>query len=106
MCMNHPVVELVRAALDGLKTKWRYDAVFRCLKTDLLVTDITDERTARKEIDRLENYVLAHGVFGYQWAEESAWRFRGQAGAAEDAQADELRRKYAAPLLAFERELK
>ncbi|WP_314303196.1 helicase-exonuclease AddAB subunit AddB [Brevibacillus parabrevis] len=104
--MNHPLVELVRSALEVVTTKWRYDAVFRCLKTDLLVTDITDERTARKEIDRLENYVLAHGVFGYQWAEESAWRFRGQAGAAEDAQADELRRKYAAPLLAFERELK
>ncbi|NTU33631.1 helicase-exonuclease AddAB subunit AddB [Brevibacillus sp. HB1.1] len=104
--MHHPLVELVRSALEVIVTKWRYDAVFRCLKTDLLLLDITDEHTARKEIDRLENYVLAHGVFGYQWAEESAWHFRGQAGAEEDAKIDELRRKYAAPLLFFEKEMK
>ncbi|MGG1660714.1 helicase-exonuclease AddAB subunit AddB [Brevibacillus sp. NRS-1366] len=104
--MHHPLVELVRSALEVIVTRWRYDAVFRCLKTDLLTVGITDEATTRKEIDRLENYVLAHGVFGYQWGEESAWRFRGQSGTEEDAIADELRRKYAAPLLAFEMEMK
>ncbi|WP_432775170.1 helicase-exonuclease AddAB subunit AddB [Brevibacillus gelatini] len=104
--MNHPLVELVRSALEVIVTRWRYDAVFRCLKTDLLTPDLAQERTSRQEIDRLENYVLAHGVFGYQWAEEAAWRFRGPSGAAEDAEADELRRKYAAPLLAFEKEMK
>ncbi|WP_312113811.1 helicase-exonuclease AddAB subunit AddB [Brevibacillus reuszeri] len=104
--MHHPLVELVRSALEVIVTRWRYDAVFRCLKTDLLTVEIADEETTRKEIDRLENYVLAHGVFGYQWGEESAWRFRGQYGAEDDALVDELRRKYAAPLLAFEKEMK
>lgn len=104
--MHHPLVELVRSALEVIVTRWRYDAVFRCLKTDLLMVDIADEETTRKEIDRLENYVLAHGVYGYQWGEEAAWRFRGQYGAEDDAVADELRRKYAAPLLAFEKEMK
>jgi ATP-dependent helicase/nuclease subunit B len=104
--MHHPLVELVRSALEVVVTKWRYDAVFRCLKTDLIAPDLADETTVRQEVDRLENYVLAHGVFGYQWAEESPWRFRGQAGEQEDAIADEWRRKYAAPLLAFEKEMK
>lgn len=100
--LHHPLVELVRSALEVVVTKWRYDAVFRCLKTDLLAVGTAD----RQEVDRLENYVLAHGVFGYQWGEETPWRFRGQAGAEEDAEADELRRKYASPLLAFENEMK
>lgn len=104
--LHHPLVELVRSSLEVIVTKWRYDAVFRCLKTDLLSLDTLDEQTARQEVDRLENYVLAHGVYGYQWAEESSWRFRGQAGAQEDEYADMLRRKFAQPLLVFEAEMK
>lgn len=104
--LHHPLVELVRSALEVVVSKWRYEAVFRCLKTDLLA-DPSDaaEQSARREVDFLENYVLAHGVFGWQWAEEAAWRFGGQAKTSEDETADGLRRKYAAPLLAFEQEL-
>jgi len=104
--LHHPLVELVRSALEVIVTRWRYDAVFRCLKTDLIAVDMLDEATLRKEVDQLENYVLAHGVYGSQWAEEAAWRFRGPAGVEEDALADALRRKYGAPLLAFEKEMK
>lgn len=103
--LHHPLIELVRSALEAIVNRWRYDAVFRCLKTDLLAAD-EEQETAREEIDLLENYVLAHGVFGYQWAEESPWHFGGQTGAEEDARIDQLRRKYAAPLLHFEQEIK
>ena len=106
--LHHPLVELVRSALEVVVGKWRYEAVFRCLKTDLLagLSPDADERTARREVDFLENYVLAHGVFGWQWAEDAPWRFGGQAGAAEDERADQLRRRYAEPLLALEREIR
>ncbi|MFJ9498816.1 helicase-exonuclease AddAB subunit AddB [Brevibacillus centrosporus] len=104
--LHHPLVELVRSALEVIVTKWRYDAVFRCLKTDLFALDILDDNATRKEVDQLENYVLAHGVYGSQWADDSDWHFRGAAGAQEDAAADALRRKYSAPLLAFEKEMK
>ncbi|KQL46279.1 ATP-dependent nuclease subunit B [Brevibacillus choshinensis] len=104
--LHHPLVELVRSALEVIVTKWRYDAVFRCLKTDLFAVDILDDAATRREVDHLENYVLAHGVYGSQWADESAWHFRGSYGAEEDAAADALRRKYGAPLLAFEKEMK
>ena len=105
--LHHPLVELVRSALEVLVTRWRYEAVFRCLKTDLLAEPSGDgnEHTARLEVDFLENYVLAHGVFGWQWAEEAAWRFGGKTKAEEDERADELRRKYAGPLLAFEKDM-
>lgn len=102
--LHHPLVELVRSSLEVLVTRWRYDAVFRCLKTDLLAAD--EEQAARQEIDLLENYVLAHGVYGSQWGMESAWQFGGASGVQEDEQIDSLRRKYAAPLQRFEREMK
>lgn len=104
--MHHPLVELVRSALEVIVTRWRYDAVFRCLKTDLLSLDTLGDDESRRDVDFLENYVLAHGVFGSQWGDESAWSFRGAAGAQDDGRADELRRKYASPLLAFEKEMK
>jgi len=103
--LHHPLVELVRSALEVVVGKWRYEAVFRCLKTDLLAP-VADERTARQEVDFLENYVLAHGVFGWQWTEDAPWRFGGQAGAEEDEKADQLRRRYAEPLRALEQELR
>ncbi|REK63793.1 MAG: helicase-exonuclease AddAB subunit AddB [Brevibacillus sp.] len=123
--MHHPLVELVRSALEVIAGKWRYEAVFRCFKTDLISPEPqaeegagaeagadaekagTDaEEAVRRQIDVLENYVLAHGVYGSHWAQEAPWRFGGPAGADEDAEADGLRRRYAAPLLRFEAELK
>src|SRR5699024_4557273 len=32
----HPLVELIRSGLDVILTNWRYDAVFRMLKTGLI----------------------------------------------------------------------
>ncbi|WP_139492722.1 PD-(D/E)XK nuclease family protein [Brevibacillus dissolubilis] len=34
--MHHPVVELVRSSLEAVAFAWKYEAVFRCLKTDLI----------------------------------------------------------------------
>jgi ATP-dependent helicase/nuclease subunit B len=33
---NHPLIELIRSTLDIIKGNWRYEAVFRCVKTELL----------------------------------------------------------------------
>lgn len=66
--MNHPVVELIRSALELVIHDWRYDAIFRCVKTDL----VSDDRQA---MDELENYVLAFGLEGSRWRDGKRWEY-------------------------------
>jgi ATP-dependent helicase/nuclease subunit B len=65
---HHPLLELVRAALDSVATGFSFEAVMRYLKTDLVPLE-------RSQVDILENYVLAHGIHGELWVSEKAWRF-------------------------------
>lgn len=87
--MHHPLVELVRSALEVFVSDWSFDPVFRFLKTDL--TPII-----REEADLLENYVLAHGIRGgNRWNDEKPWKYRRQLSLEEDseitdAEAEEL----------------
>ncbi|KYH30951.1 helicase-exonuclease AddAB subunit AddB [Neomoorella mulderi] len=66
---HHPLIELVRAALETVLENWAYDPVFRYLKSDLVPV-------SRDEVDLLENYVLAHGIRGRQWLEDRPWQFK------------------------------
>jgi len=66
---HHPLIELVRAALATVLENWAYDPVFRYLKSDLVPV-------SRSIVDRLENYVLAHGIRGRMWLDERPWTFR------------------------------
>jgi len=66
---HHPLVELVRSILETAATDWAPEPLFRGLKTDLLPLD-------RGDIDRLENYVLAHGIRGRLWSDGQPWTFR------------------------------
>lgn len=66
---HHPLVELIRSALEVTAGGWPYDAVFRYLKTDLAPV-------AREDVDMLENYVLAHGIRGTAWLDERDWEYR------------------------------
>ena len=45
--LHHPLVEFIRSALEVVQHNWHYDAVFRCIKTDLLLptgADIAKDR--------------------------------------------------------------
>jgi len=67
---HHPLLELIRSALEIVLEDWSYDAVFRFLKTDLVPL-------SREAVDRLENYVLEHGIKGRrQWTEGGPWLYR------------------------------
>jgi len=63
---NHPLVRLILSMLDIFTENWSYEAVFRYLKSGL--TGI-----GRDRIDRLENYVLACGIRGSRWTDETGW---------------------------------
>jgi len=69
---HHPLVELVRSALETVLNGWRTEAVLRCVKTDLLHP--ADGSAGRDEADELENYVLAAGIDGRRWHDDGAWR--------------------------------
>lgn len=79
---HHPLVELVRSALDVVCDDWVYGPVFRYLKTDLVPI-------SRREVDLLENFVLAHGIHGARrWTDGRPWEYRrpfGPQDAAEGA---------------------
>lgn len=55
--LYHPFIELIRAVLEIVEKDYSYESVFRYLRTGL--TGFLQE-----EIDLLENYVLARGIFG------------------------------------------
>lgn len=80
--MHHPLVELLRAALEVVIEDWSFDPVFRCLKTDLFPV-------SREEVDLLENYVLAHGIRGSRWIDGKPWEYRRRLTLEEDSAASD-----------------
>lgn len=102
---HHPLIELIRSALEVASYGWRKEPVFRYLKTDLVPV-------LRKEVDILENYVLAHGIQGALWLDANPWMFKracfpdepGEAMPEEELTCesiDDIRRRATQDLLSF-----
>ncbi|QQZ08262.1 helicase-exonuclease AddAB subunit AddB [Heyndrickxia vini] len=78
--LNHPLIELIRSTLEVITGFWRYESVFRAVKTDLLFPLTQSTEKLREKMDLLENYVLAYGIQGSKWTSKDRWiyrRFRG-----------------------------
>lgn len=78
--LNHPLIELIRSTLETINGYWRYEPVFRAIKTELLFPLQQSNERMREQVDKLENYVLARGIKGAQWTSKDRWiyrRFRG-----------------------------
>lgn len=79
--LNHPLMEFIRSSLDVIEKNWRYEAVFRCVKTDLLFPEEAGKiERLREDMDELENYVLAHGINGSRWTDGRYWKYRRYRG--------------------------
>ena len=74
--LNHPLIEFIRSSLEVVTGNWRYEAVFRCVKTDLLFPVGSRINDMREEMDQLENYVLAYGIQGSKWTSKERWTYR------------------------------
>lgn len=88
--LNHPLIELIRSALEVVDSNWRYDALFRMLKTGFIPQ--TDEKypLTAEAIDELENYVLEYGIRSKdRWLSEDEWVFQRFYGFERQAQTDE-----------------
>lgn len=70
--LHHPLVEFIRSALDVVRRRWRYEDLFRCVKTELMLP--LDGSLTREDMDALENYVLACGIQGYRWTDGRSWK--------------------------------
>ncbi|WP_219836293.1 helicase-exonuclease AddAB subunit AddB [Paenibacillus sp. R14(2021)] len=70
--LHHPFVEFIRSALEIAVFGWRFEAVFRCIKTELLLPE--DGSITRETFDLLENYALASGMNGNKWLTLSQWK--------------------------------
>lgn len=76
--LNHPLIEFIRSALEIVNYNWGYDAVFRCVKTGMLIPDLDKEKGVkdwREGIYQLENYVLCFGIRGSHWLSSKRWQY-------------------------------
>ncbi|SEB09949.1 DNA helicase/exodeoxyribonuclease V, subunit B [Thalassobacillus cyri] len=92
--LNHPLIELIRSGLDVVEGNWRYDAVFRLLKSGFSLAD--DKRYPLDEdaIDELENYVLEYGIRSRErWCSDEPWVYHRFRGFDQASQTDEERAK-------------
>lgn len=118
---HHPLIELIRAAMDVVRSGWRFDAVFRAVKTGLLLgpcASEAEEAERRMAMDRLENYVLAFGIRGNRWKDEKPWSSVPYASLEERTEeqtererqlledVNASRNRVAAPLMKFETSIK
>lgn len=78
--LHHPVIELIRSVLEVIQQNWRYEPVFRAIKTELLYSVGKNEANFRADTDFLENYCLAYGVKGKQWTSKERWKYRRYKG--------------------------
>lgn len=111
MITENPLVELIRSLLDVISEDFSYESMFRYLKCGLCQSSFEEapgEGASREEnfgkepweegeipwkdslmIDRLENYVRALGIRGYnRWSSLWEWTYRGAA----DINLEELNR--------------
>ncbi|MFS0613678.1 helicase-exonuclease AddAB subunit AddB [Lederbergia ruris] len=78
--LNHPLIEFIRSALEVVSSQWRYEPVFRAVKTDLLFPLNENLSKLREKMDRLENYCLANGIKGEQWTNSQKWTYKRYVG--------------------------
>lgn len=75
--LHHPLIELVRSALEIVESNWSYEPIFRSLKTDLFSPIGCDIRQYREQMDQLENFVIAKGIVGaHRWKDERSWVYK------------------------------
>jgi len=116
--LNHPLIELIRSSLEVINSYWRYEPVFRVIKTELLFPLQENTAKMRERMDKLENYCLAYGINGSKWTKKDRWSYRrirglelevnSQTDAEKEMEQElnELKLMITAPLLRLSRRLK
>lgn len=91
--LNHSLVEFIRSLLEVIHGNWRYDAVFRMLKTGFIPIQDKKYPLTRDAIDELENYCLEYGIRSRSsWFSEEEWTYERYRGFQRKAQTDDEQR--------------
>ncbi|MFZ3578657.1 helicase-exonuclease AddAB subunit AddB [Virgibacillus sp. DJP39] len=87
--LNHSLIEFIRSALEIVDGNWRYDAIFRMLKTGFIPSADEEYPLTNDAIDELENYVLEYGIRSRErWFGKKEWIFQRFRGFEHGAQTD------------------
>ncbi|GEK33647.1 helicase-exonuclease AddAB subunit AddB [Kurthia sibirica] len=113
--LHHPLIELCRSSLEIIQKEWAYEPVFRAIKTDLFFPTAANMTVWRERADRMENFVIAQGIFGERWFDERRWLYKKYRGLefystnqtdeerAIQAEIAAMRSHFREPLLALEK---
>jgi len=101
--LDKPILLLLTAALDILDGGWRFEAMFRYLRTGLA-------GIGQREADLLDGYVRMWDIRGARWTRKADWTENpsgygadfGERETAVLAELNDLRHRVAAPLAALE----
>src|SRR5699024_9604810 len=98
--LNHPLIEFSYTLFELVESNWRYEDMFRLLKTGFIPK--TDEAFPLTEdaIDRLENYSLEYGIrYKNQWLKKDK-------ELKEQEEINRLRRQVANALVQFDKDIR
>ena len=86
--LHHPLIELVRAAVELAHGGWRRDPLFRYLRTGFLYEG--PHTISSDDVDRLEMLVVSRGLDRERWSKDELWEEARSHHAGEDqGQSDE-----------------
>ncbi len=74
--LYHPLIEFSRSVLEIITTNWKYEPIFRSVKTDLYFAQNAKITEMRNQVDVLENFVIAKGIVHDRWFNEEVWHYR------------------------------
>ncbi|OCS87451.1 helicase-exonuclease AddAB subunit AddB [Caryophanon tenue] len=78
--LHHPLIEFCRSVLEAISTGWKYEPMFRSVKTDLFFPVSNDYTVWRERADRMENFVISHGIYGARWLDDARWFYKKYRG--------------------------
>ncbi len=91
--MNNPLIKLILSSLRIIQRNFRYDDVFRAIKTGFTELD-------KDEYEMLENYALKYGIRGNKWFREFDYEKE------IFDQINEIREKFISPLILFKQKIR
>ncbi|MCT4564691.1 MAG: helicase-exonuclease AddAB subunit AddB [Maledivibacter sp.] len=94
--MNNPIVKLILSAIDILSRNYRYDDIFRFVKTGFCALN-------KEEAEKLENFVLRYGIEGNRWFNDFEYK---DVDPEELNEIDEIRKKFITPFMTIKDKLK
>ncbi|MER2260630.1 MAG: helicase-exonuclease AddAB subunit AddB [Psychrobacillus sp.] len=78
--LHHPLIELSRTVLEIIHSDWKYEPMFRAIKTDLFFPVDAPKTMWRERADCLENFVLSFGIYGDRWFDDRRWVYKKYRG--------------------------